>query len=144
VEDLGVRGDGGGDVARGHLLHRAADLDHARLGRAGAAVVVVVLALAELPAARATADIAMRRVVATDLLAHDQARAIDQREEGLAMGVGQQHLVGVVGRGRHARGRVHEALDHHAEARPLAEEQPPCADVEGFGLETREHMRRAR
>jgi hypothetical protein len=91
-----VSGNGAMAVAmwRGVAWIGAADLDDARLGRAGAAVVVVVLALAELAAARAAADVAVGRVVAADLLAHDQAGAVDQGEEGLALGLAQEQVVG--------------------------------------------------
>jgi hypothetical protein len=131
VQGLGERGDGGGDAAA-HGLIGAADLDDARLGRAGAAVVVVVLALAELAAARAAADVAVGRIVAADLLAHDQAGAVDQREERLANGFAQQHVVDVVGRDRLAVRRL-ERLDDDAQTCPGGQAQAPGAELQAVG-----------
>ncbi|MBK7073466.1 MAG: hypothetical protein IPH44_14305 [Myxococcales bacterium] len=104
------RRDRGGDGARQRLV-RAADLDDARLGRARATVVVVQLALAQPATARAAAHRRVGALVAADLPAHHQPRRVDQREERLAVRLGQEHVVDVAGRrGGDAVGVV-EAVD---------------------------------
>ncbi len=90
-DHIAVRRNGGGH-ATCLRLDGAANFHKARLDGAGAAVVVVVLALAQPPFARAPAHVAVGGVLGVYVQAHHQARGVDQLVKGLAP-FGQQQLV---------------------------------------------------
>jgi hypothetical protein len=78
-------------------LDGAADFDKARFDGASAAVVVVVLALAQTSFAGAPAHVAVGRVCCVRIQADHQARGIDQLVKGLAPFGQEQFVVQVVG-----------------------------------------------
>jgi hypothetical protein len=98
VDALGKGGNGGGDVAV-DLLVRETDLHQARLARPGATIVVVVLALAQTPFARAAPDISVAGMFGADVEAAQETESIDDAVGRLAMLGREQELVQVVGGG---------------------------------------------
>ena len=94
-DHLAVRRHCGGDRA-GHVLVRAADFDETGFLRARAAVMVVILALAEPAFARAAAHIAIARVAGRQIQADHQTGRVDQVVEGLAASWRQQEVVQVI------------------------------------------------
>jgi hypothetical protein len=122
LDHIAVRSHGGGHAA-GLRLYGAADLDKTGLDRAGAAVMVVVLALAEAPLAGAPAHVAVAGVLGVRIQADDQACGIDQLVKGFAP-FGQEQLVVQVVAGGSRFGANFAFNDQH---KGLGPTHPPLA-----------------
>jgi cytochrome c1 len=114
-----------GGHAAGLWLNGAANFYKARLYRPGAAVVVVVLALAQAPFAGAPAHVSVAGVLGVYVQAHHQARCIDHLVKSLAPFGQQEFVVQVVARrgGLLAVKVFYFALDHQHKG--LGSAHPP-------------------